>query len=109
MGSYTHPASRFERPLSILPDSPSVGPGCVLFGSPWVVKAAENEYVSHSPVRLSIAEGPTKPRAGAIVAARQCWRRLIVPASVKRKIPREIAKELDVVGSVRIDMDAPRL
>jgi hypothetical protein len=54
---------------------------------------------------LPVAEGPTKSRAGAIVALRKRGRRASVPASVERKVPREIIDELDVIDSVRIEME----
>jgi hypothetical protein len=32
---------------------------------------------------LPIIEGPTKPRAGAVVALRECWGRTTIPAAVE--------------------------
>jgi hypothetical protein len=54
---------------------------------------------------LSIAEGPTKPGTGAVVALWECRRRASVPASVEREVPREIGDELDVIDRIRIEMD----
>jgi hypothetical protein len=53
---------------------------------------------------LPVAEGPTKSGAGAVVALRKRGRRASVPASVERKVPREIVDELDVIDSVRVEM-----
>jgi hypothetical protein len=56
---------------------------------------------------LSIAEGPTKSRAGAVVALGECCGRLTIPASVERKVPREIADDFEVIDRIGIEMDTP--
>src|ERR1700722_8733937 len=53
---------------------------------------------------LPIAEGPAESGAGAVVAAGQCGGRLIIPATIKRKVPLEIANNLEVVDHICIEM-----
>ena len=47
---------------------------------------------------LAVAESVANAAAGAVVAAREAWRGLIVPVAVERDIPGELAPKLDVVG-----------
>ena len=54
---------------------------------------------------LSVAKGPTESRTGTVIALRECCRRASVPASVERKVPREVVDELDIVNRIRIEMD----
>jgi hypothetical protein len=55
---------------------------------------------------LAVAKSVANAAAGAIVAARESWRGLIVPVAVERQIPGELAPKLDVVGDVEIGVDA---
>ena len=52
------------------------------------------------------AEGPTQPRTEAIVAANKARWRLIVPVTVDRHIPRQVAGNLDVVCGIHVELYA---
>src|ERR1700739_1805664 len=55
------------------------------------------------------AKGPAESRTGSIIAAGETGRRPIVPVTVERDIPRQVADELNVIGRIRIETEAARL
>src|SRR5208283_321472 len=55
---------------------------------------------------LPYAERPAQARASTVVAARKMGRWLVVPVAVERDIPGQVAGDLDVVGSIGIELDA---
>jgi hypothetical protein len=56
---------------------------------------------------LPIAKRPAEPRTGTVVAAGEIGRRLVVPVAIERDIPGEVAEELDVIGRIHIEVNAP--
>jgi len=51
---------------------------------------------------LLIAKGPAKAGASSIVASGESRWRTVVPVAIKRHVPREIAEEFEIVGSIRL-------
>src|SRR5208283_3677029 len=55
---------------------------------------------------LPHAERPAQARAATVVAARKVGWWLVVPVAIERDIPGQVAGDLDVVGSIGIELDA---
>jgi hypothetical protein len=51
---------------------------------------------------LLIPKCPSKPRTGTIVASRESRWGTVVPVAIKRYVPREIAEQFQIVGSIRL-------
>jgi len=58
---------------------------------------------------LAIPKLPAEAGAGAVIAAGERRRRLIVPIAVKGNIPGKIAPQFDVIRGVEVEMDAAGL
>ena len=55
------------------------------------------------------AERPAQPRTGAVITANKTRWRLIVPVTIERDVPRQVAGNLDVVRRIHIEFYAARL
>jgi len=55
------------------------------------------------------AEGPAQPRTGPVITSLKMGWRLILPITVKRNIPRQVAGDLDVVARVHGELNTSRL
>ena len=51
------------------------------------------------------AKRPTESCTASIVTADKAWRRPVVPVSIERKVPLQIADDLDVIGSVEVEAE----
>ena len=56
-----------------------------------------------------IAKAPANAGGGAIVARRETRGWSVVPISVEREIPIELAPQLDVVRGIQIEVHSPRI